>query len=56
VREVEDTVAFARAAGAKGARMMGGGFGGVVLALFPPNADPPPGTTVIEPSAGARLV
>jgi galactokinase len=56
VPEVEDTVAFARAAGAKGARMMGGGFGGVVLALFPPEADPPPGTTVVEPSAGARLV
>ena len=29
-------------AGAAGARIMGGGFGGSVLGLFPPGARPPP--------------
>jgi galactokinase len=56
VPEVEATVERARAAGAAGARMMGGGFGGVVLALFPPGAEPPGDTLTVMPSAGARLV
>jgi len=34
--EAEETVERARAAGALGARMLGGGFGGSVLAAFPP--------------------
>ena len=36
VPEVEDTVERMKEAGADGARIMGGGFGGAVLALFPP--------------------
>ena len=54
VPEVEATVARAMAAGAAGARMMGGGFGGVVLALFPPDAKPPADATAVSPSSGAR--
>jgi galactokinase len=44
------------AAGALGARLMGGGFGGAVLALFPPGAAPPPGAVEVEPGPGARLL
>jgi galactokinase len=55
VPEVEATVARAKQAGAAGARMMGGGFGGVVLALFPPGAEPPQGALLVSPSAGARI-
>ena len=40
VAEVEATVAALKRAGAAGARMVGGGFGGSVLALLPPGADP----------------
>jgi galactokinase len=53
VPAVEATVERAKAAGAAGARMMGGGFGGVVLALFPPGVDPPGGALSARPSAGA---
>jgi galactokinase len=56
VPEVEATVQLAKRAGARGARMMGGGFGGVVLALFPPGVEPPPGALVLRPAAGARIV
>jgi galactokinase len=56
VPEVEVTVARAKVAGAAGARMMGGGFGGVVLALFPPDAEPPRDALAVRPSAGARVV
>ena len=38
VPEVEATVAALKAAGAAGARMVGGGFGGSVLALLPPGS------------------
>ena len=38
VPEVERAVEACREAGALGARIMGGGFGGSVLALFPPEA------------------
>ena len=41
VPEVERAVAACMKAGALGARIMGGGFGGSVLALFPPGAAPP---------------
>ncbi len=51
---VEQTVAALRERGAAGARMVGGGFGGHVLALLPPGVAPPPGATVVTPSPGAR--
>jgi galactokinase len=35
---------------------MGGGFGGSVLALFPPGAAPPADATVVEPAGPARVV
>jgi galactokinase len=53
---VERTVERCRAAGAVGARLMGGGFGGSVLALFPPDVRPPGGATAVRPAAGARLL
>jgi galactokinase len=53
---VEETVGRLRDAGAAGARMIGGGFGGSVLALFPPGAEPPDGVTHLVPAAGARLI
>jgi galactokinase len=56
VPEVEATVARAGDAGAAGARMMGGGFGGVVLALFPPGVEPPAGALPVGPAAGARVL
>jgi galactokinase len=56
VPEVERAVAACKAAGALGARVVGGGFGGSVLALFPPGADPPSGAVTVEPGGGARLL
>jgi len=59
---VERTVARLRAggaagaAGAAGARMMGGGFGGQVLALLPPGAPAPDGAVALAPSAGAGVL
>jgi galactokinase len=53
---VEETVAALKAAGAAGARMVGGGFGGHVLALFPPGRRPPSAGEVVVASAGARLL
>ncbi len=50
---VERTVARLRDAGAAGARMMGGGFGGSVLALFAPGVELPAGTRAVAPSPGA---
>ena len=44
------------AAGALGARMMGGGFGGSVLALFPPGHTPPAGGLPVEPCGAARIL
>jgi len=52
---VERTVAALRSAGAEGARMMGGGFGGSVLALFPPGVAPPPEAFLVAPGAAAGL-
>ena len=43
-------------AGAAGARMMGGGFGGSVLALFPPGAQAPPEAIAVEPGLPARVL
>jgi galactokinase len=56
VDAVEATVARLKAAGAAGARIVGGGFGGSVLALFPPGAAPPDDATVVEPAGPARVV
>jgi galactokinase len=52
---VARTVARMRLAGAAGARIMGGGFGGCVLALFAPGASPPDGSIEVRPGAGAHL-
>jgi galactokinase len=43
-------------AGAVGARIVGGGFGGCVLALFAPGATPPPGALEVHPGPGAHLL
>jgi galactokinase len=56
VPEVERTVATLREAGAAGARMVGGGFGGAVLALFPPGATPPAESVSVAPGPAARLL
>jgi galactokinase len=53
---VERTIERLRAAGAAGARMMGGGFGGQVIALLPPGADVPSDAIELTPAAGARLL
>jgi galactokinase len=53
---VEATVARLREAGAIGARIMGGGFGGHVLGLFGPGGRPPADAVTVEPGAGAHLL
>ena len=55
VPAVEAAVEACKEAGALGARIMGGGFGGSVLALFPPGATPPRGAVAVEPGPGAAL-
>ena len=49
-------MAALREAGAAGARMVGGGFGGSVLALFPPAATPPAEAVEVRPGPAARVV
>ena len=56
VPEVERTIEACREAGALGARIMGGGFGGSVLALFPPEAKPPSAALPVAPCRGARVL
>ena len=56
VPAVERTVERLKDAGAAGARMVGGGFGGHVLALLSPGATTPDGALEVAPSAGARLL
>ncbi|MGZ4177263.1 MAG: galactokinase [Solirubrobacteraceae bacterium] len=53
---VERTVGMLLDAGAIGARIMGGGFGGFVLGLLPPGTDAPPGATEVAPGPGARIL
>jgi galactokinase len=53
---VEAAVARCRQAGAVGARIMGGGFGGHVLALLPPDARAPEGAVAVRPGPGARVL
>jgi len=53
---LEATVRRLLDAGAAGARMTGGGFGGSVLALFAPDRAPPAGAREVSASGGARLL
>jgi galactokinase len=52
---VEDAVGRCKRAGALGARIMGGGFGGSVLALLPAQAEAPAGAVEVRPGPGARV-
>jgi galactokinase len=56
VPEVERTVAELKAAGAAGARMVGGGFGGAVLALLGPGVRRPAEAIGVAPGLPAALV
>jgi galactokinase len=53
---VEATVARLRAAGAIGARIVGGGFGGCVLGLLAPDTPTPERAFAVTPGPGARLL
>jgi galactokinase len=55
VPAVERAVGACKQAGALGARIMGGGFGGSVLALFPPGVEPPRGAVRVDPGPGPRV-
>jgi galactokinase len=52
---VEDAVRRCKQAGAIGARIMGGGFGGNVLALMPPGSMPPAQAIRVRPGPGAKV-
>ncbi|MBV9804676.1 MAG: hypothetical protein JO130_15855 [Solirubrobacterales bacterium] len=52
---VEDAVARCKRAGALGVRIMGGGFGGNVLALLPAAASAPEGAVEVRPGPGAKV-
>jgi len=53
---VERAVAELLGAGAAGARIVGGGFGGQVLGLFAPGVDAPANAHEVRASAGAHLL
>jgi galactokinase len=53
--EVERVVAKLKEGGAAGARLIGGGFGGHVLALYAPGARLPSGSLTVAPAAGATV-
>ena len=53
---VEATRERMLAAGAAGARIMGGGFGGSVLGLFPPGTPPPADALRVAPGGPARIL
>jgi galactokinase len=53
---VEAAVESLRQAGAVGARVIGGGFGGSVLGLFAPGGQPPTAAREVRPGAGAHLL
>jgi galactokinase len=55
VPAVEAAVTALRDAGARGARLIGGGFGGSVLGLLPPGAQPPREAFPVRPGPGAAL-
>jgi galactokinase len=54
--ELERAIEACREAGAAGARLVGGGFGGSVLALYAPGVTPAPGSLPVEPGPAARLL
>ena len=54
--EVEQAIERCRDAGAAGTRIVGGGFGGSVLGLFPPSTEPPPGAVTVAPGPAASLL
>ncbi len=56
VPEVERTVGRLKAAGAAGARMVGGGFGGAVLALLGPGVVAPAGALAVASGPAAALL
>jgi galactokinase len=56
VPEVERTVERLKQAGAAGARMVGGGFGGAVLALLPPGVGVPAGALAVVPGPPAAVL
>ena len=56
VPELDAAVEILHAAGAAGARLMGGGFGGHVLGLLPPGAVAPDGAHEGRPGPGARVL
>jgi galactokinase len=53
---VEATVERLRRAGAVGARIVGGGFGGSVLGLLPPGVGTPAGAVEVTPGPGAHQI
>lgn len=53
---VEATVERMLRAGAAGARLIGGGFGGSVLALLAPGVPVPADTLQVQPGPGARIL
>jgi galactokinase len=53
---VEATVQRLLDAGASGARLVGGGFGGSVLGLFAPGTHPPADAREVRPGRGAHLL
>ena len=53
--EVERAVEALKRAGALGARIIGGGFGGHVLGLLPPGVVVPDGALEVSPGGGARV-
>jgi galactokinase len=53
---VERAVASLKAAGAAGARMIGGGFGGTIVALLPPGVAVPDAARPVRAGAGARIL
>jgi galactokinase len=56
VPQVEDAVRRLQDAGAAGARLVGGGFGGSVLGLLRPGAGVPAGAVAVAPGPAARLL
>jgi galactokinase len=53
---VEEAVGRLKRAGAAGARVIGGGFGGSVLGLMPPESDEIADAMDVRPKTGARVV
>jgi mevalonate kinase len=56
VPEVEATIERLKASGAAGARIVGGGFGGSVLTLFPPGVMPPEDALEVTPGPAAEVL